>query len=180
MGLWQAQEALIMKFILFIGILACIAVLSVSCLAADTNPVVNFAADQRMNNVTGNVTIGFTDLTLYALSPVLSNIAYNWSFGDGKFSNETNPYHIYNATGNYAVSLTVTGQDTLMTMYSGYNLKPDYISVNSTNVTSVPVIPEITIVPPVTYMPVINPSISQKTGFIGNFLDWLHEFLYHL
>jgi PKD repeat protein len=37
-------------------------------------------------------------------------ISYEWDFGDGSFSSEMNPLHIYNSTGIYRVMLTVTIQ----------------------------------------------------------------------
>jgi PKD repeat protein len=36
-----------------------------------------------------------------------AHILYKWSFGDGKYSTEKNPEHIYTKAGNYTVSLTV-------------------------------------------------------------------------
>ncbi len=36
---------------------------------------------------------------------------YNWNFGDGTSSTQANPAHTYQKTGNYAVSLTVSGPD---------------------------------------------------------------------
>ncbi|MDY0077635.1 MAG: PKD domain-containing protein, partial [Bacteroidales bacterium] len=35
-------------------------------------------------------------------------MSWNWNFGDGAFSTEQNPSHIFNAAGDYVVSLTVT------------------------------------------------------------------------
>lgn len=37
--------------------------------------------------------------------------AYNWDFGDGSASSQTNPSHTYSKAGTYTVSLTVTDND---------------------------------------------------------------------
>jgi hypothetical protein len=49
------------------------------------------------------VTVQFTDES--AGTPT----GWTWDFGDGNTSNERNPEHTYTSTGNYTVSLTVTG-----------------------------------------------------------------------
>ena len=36
---------------------------------------------------------------------------YNWSFGDGGFSNQTNPQRLYNTPGNYSVSLSASSNN---------------------------------------------------------------------
>ena len=40
-------------------------------------------------------------------SPYNTAIEWSWSFGDGSFSKEQNPTHIYNKMGDYTVELTV-------------------------------------------------------------------------
>ncbi len=54
-------------------------------------------------------------------------VSYAWTFGDGGTSTQMNPVHIYNADGNYNVSLTVTD------FYGCTASKsiPQYIKVNS-------------------------------------------------
>lgn len=37
-----------------------------------------------------------------------SPVSWKWTFGDGNTSNETNPIHVFNKTGQYTVSLTVS------------------------------------------------------------------------
>ncbi len=37
--------------------------------------------------------------------------SYTWDFGDGTFSSDTNPVHVFGADGYYHVCLTVTGKD---------------------------------------------------------------------
>lgn len=47
--------------------------------------------------------------------------SYNWNFGDGESSTETDPNHIYDAAGNYNVTLTVTndcGTDSITQLVS--------------------------------------------------------------
>jgi PKD repeat protein len=58
-------------------------------------------------NFTTNVTsgnaplwVGFTDVTLNGTAT-----AWNWSFGDGNYSNDQNPVHEYTSVGSYDVSL---------------------------------------------------------------------------
>jgi PKD repeat protein len=48
-----------------------------------------------------------------AFTPVATgDIAqWHWDFGDGQFSNEKTPSHIYSAGGDYTVSLAVTGNN---------------------------------------------------------------------
>lgn len=44
----------------------------------------------------------------YDSIPGFSNVAYLWNFGDGGTATTDSPSHVYNAPGNYAVSLTLT------------------------------------------------------------------------
>lgn len=81
-----------------------------------TPPVVDFTA-----NVTSGRTplaVGFTDMSRGSPSH------WNWSLGDGTYSTDQNPVHVYPAAGTYTVSLTAAndyGENT--------SLKVDYISV---------------------------------------------------
>ncbi len=65
-------------------------------------PVVNFSA----STVTGcfPLSVNFTDLSTTASGAIDS---WQWDFGDGQFSSQQNPSHIYTASGNYNVSLRV-------------------------------------------------------------------------
>ncbi len=56
----------------------------------------------------GQPTNFFVDTTL---TPVGSIAVWHWNFGDGFYSNEMNPVHVFAATGLYTVTLTTT--DTL-------------------------------------------------------------------
>jgi len=62
------------------------------------------------------LTVRFTDVTDGDPS------AWGWSFGDGNYSDEQNPVHIYTVPGTYTVSLTVDGG-------AGSCAKEDYIVV---------------------------------------------------
>jgi PKD repeat protein len=49
---------------------------------------------------------------------------WNWSFGDGMFSEEQNPAHCYNSPGNYTISLTVWNE-----AGSGFAERTGYVQV---------------------------------------------------
>ena len=53
--------------------------------------------------------ISFTDLS-YSVSETIS--AWNWSFGDGEYSNIQNPVHNYLSSGTYSVSLNASSSTT--------------------------------------------------------------------
>ena len=50
-------------------------------------------------------------------------ISYEWKFGDGDYSEEDNPEHIYESTGTYKVTLTASGnrESNTSTMYITIN-----------------------------------------------------------
>jgi PKD repeat protein len=50
--------------------------------------------------------------------------AWNWSFGDGNYSNLQNPVYIYPVNGQYTVSLTATSG-----AFSNFSVKVGYISL---------------------------------------------------
>jgi PKD repeat protein len=81
-------------------------------------PIANFEANQT--SACGNITVNFTDNSLYAPTSWL------WNFGDGNTSSEPNPTHTYSEAGSYTVSLTVSNS-------SGNNTltKDNYIHVYS-------------------------------------------------
>ncbi|MBK9254013.1 MAG: PKD domain-containing protein [Saprospiraceae bacterium] len=56
---------------------------------------------------------------------------FSWNFGDTQASNETNPAHIYNNSGNYTVSLMVTEIPTGLT---NTQTKSDAVKVEGLNV----------------------------------------------
>ena len=56
--------------------------------------------------------------------------AYRWDFGDGSFSSEMNPSHVYPSTGFYTVELTVwsdCGMETISEEVSIFNLSVEEI-----------------------------------------------------
>ena len=95
----------------------------------------------------------------FAISPstaaVLANVAFTdqstgsptswqWSFGDGAFSNAQNPTHAYNTQGSYGVSLTV------------------YNATSSSTTSHV-----VTILPPTSYRSLV-PAAAQTNGVGGS------------
>ena len=66
-----------------------------------TSIVANFTASPT--NGISPLTVNFSDASVSAVTN------WFWDFGDGSTSTDTNPVHIYNAAGSYAVSLTVWG-----------------------------------------------------------------------
>ncbi len=71
------------------------------CISPPEGPPVPYFSYDIINNCSGEV-------QFYDLSSSDSDItSYLWDFGDGNTSTEQNPYHYYNGTGNYSVSLTV-------------------------------------------------------------------------
>jgi len=61
-------------------------------------PIAAFAVNRDCGN---KFRIDFLNLSIGAT-------AWSWDFGDGTSSTQQNPSHVYNATGNYEVTLTVT------------------------------------------------------------------------
>lgn len=55
-------------------------------------------------NIAVNGTVNFTDLSVSGNTPITS---WRWEFGDGGSSTEPNPYHQYNQSGLYSVTLSV-------------------------------------------------------------------------
>lgn len=88
-----------------------------------------------VNSCQPPVSIQFTNQSSGGTAPLI----YNWSFGDGGTSTAISPLHIYNAQGNYNVSLTVTDvngcQDVLalpnhITIANSVNV--DFVAVDNT------------------------------------------------
>jgi beta propeller repeat protein len=75
---------------------------SLMLMTAET-PVANFTASPTWYSAPA--LIQFTDLSTGTI------VQWNWSFGDGTFSEEQNPVHEYGNAGSYSVTLTVyTGE----------------------------------------------------------------------
>lgn len=76
-------------------------------------------------NFTVNATAGMAPLSLHFTD--LSEgfpTAWNWSFGDGTYSDEQHPVHTYTAAGNYTVSLEASNE-----LFSDNLTVTDYIEV---------------------------------------------------
>lgn len=59
---------------------------------------------------------------------------YRWDFGDGSTSTERNPVHVYQSTGNYTVTLTVTnenGCETVITKENFIQIQPPTINITN-------------------------------------------------
>lgn len=65
-------------------------------------PIADFSAMPQSG--TKPLSVQFTDLS----APALGIVSWAWSFGDLYTSTQQNPVHIYNFSGTYDVSLTVT------------------------------------------------------------------------
>ena len=89
------------------------------------NPEADFSADTTYGNAP--LTVNFTDLSQSGSTNI---IGWQWDFGDNTSSEEQNPTHIYEDTGIYTVSLTVTDEcDSTDTM-----INQNYILVNGTHI----------------------------------------------
>jgi PKD repeat protein len=77
-----------------------------------------------------NIRIGNKPLTVLFSDSSTGNITnWLWDFGDGSTSTDQNPSHTYASTGNFTVTLTITGLSG-----SDSEIKVAYINVNDCNV----------------------------------------------
>jgi len=83
--------------------------------------VANFTGSPREGSA--GLLVQFTDTSENA-TPITT---WNWSFGDGDYSSEQNPQHVYTMYGGYDVNLSITTSGG----YSDYELKSDYIIISS-------------------------------------------------
>ena len=78
---------------------------------------INIVGQTPVASYTSNVTAGAAPLAVQFNDTTMNYpTAWNWSFGDGNYSNEQNPVYVYNSSGLYTVSLTVVnpyGTDTV-------------------------------------------------------------------
>jgi len=70
-------------------------------ITAEVAPVAAFTSDKTSGG--SPLTVQFTD---QSTGPITTR---RWNFGDGYTSTATSPLHVYNTSGTYTVSLTVTG-----------------------------------------------------------------------
>jgi hypothetical protein len=87
-------------------------------------PLADFVADITSGNAP--LTVQFMDQSIG------SRTTYSWNFGDGSISSEQNPSHEYTTTGDFAVTLTVSGPGG-----SDTEAKTDYIRVSESQVPAV-------------------------------------------
>jgi len=84
-------------------------------------PTADFTASREQGIVPLEVT--FTDLSTGDVS------RWHWNFGDGHFSDESEPGHIYTSAGSYTVSLAVMGSGG-----SDVETKVEYVKADSGNI----------------------------------------------
>jgi len=95
----------------------------------EVNEQIPLYVNFRANKIVGTsspMNVGFTAL-------VKGNVSeYLWDFGDGSTSTEIDPSHIYNSSGNFTVSLTVSGESG-----SKKIVKTDYIKIISRSISGI-------------------------------------------
>lgn len=77
---------------------------------------------------------------------------WTWNFGDGSYSNEEAPVHLYGDVGTYTVNLKVTGNGG-----SSSSEKPEYIVVTDPS-SPPPIVPTTVPTTPITAIPTIVPT----------------------
>lgn len=77
-------------------------------------------------------TVDFDSSDSYAADSIAS---YAWTFGDGQTSGEPNPTHVYEKTGIYTVSLTITDSKGL----TNTRTRPNFITVTDSVLPALPV-----------------------------------------
>ena len=85
---------------------------------ASSIPIVSFIGAPVAGSAP--LSVQFTDQSV-ALAAV---DGWNWSFGDGTYSNAKNPVHIYAASGQYPVTLVASSG-----VFSNYTTKAGYINI---------------------------------------------------
>ncbi len=118
-----------------------------------------------------NVTLGPAPLTVGFTSHSIGNPeAWNWSFGDGTYSEERDPIHIYSTDGVYSVSLSESNS----ACQNSTKSKPDYITVGSrpTFLADFTVTP--TSGPPPLTVKCTDQSVGSPTRYTYNFGDGIN------
>ena len=88
---------------------------------------INVSTTPPVANFTANVTTGFVPLAVqFSDLSIGAPASWNWTFGDGSYSDEQNPVNVYSTPGNFTVNLNVTNS-------AGSDTKTitDYINVTS-------------------------------------------------
>jgi len=94
----------------------------------NTTGAYTYTAPDPVAAFSGTPTSGTVPLTVtFTDASTCTPTAWNWSFGDGTFSDIRNPSHIYTAAGSYTVILNATNA----TPASNYLTKTNYITVSS-------------------------------------------------
>jgi gliding motility-associated-like protein len=94
------------------------------------NPLSNVSFTPELGAGCPPLTIDYTSLSTGNI------ISWFWNFGDGSYSTQENPQHIYETTGNYSVSLEVTTNSGCVSSYGLSNIitvYPTPISMFSVN-----------------------------------------------
>ncbi|MCC6385489.1 MAG: PKD domain-containing protein [Bacteroidia bacterium] len=120
------------------------------------DPVSNFSA---LNNIgCGPLPVYFSDSSFVQSGMI---VAWSWNFGDGGSDSVQNPVHIYQHSGTYPVSLTVT---------SNYGCSQTY---TLSNVVTVHPEPTAGFIPSPPKTNILNPVITFLNTSIGaNFYQW--------
>jgi len=84
-------------------------------------PQADFIVDMRMG--LAPLTVHFTDQSVGEI------VDWVWDFGDGEYSSEQNPTHVYTMDGVYSVTLTVSSNGS-----SDSEIKQDFIMVNASDI----------------------------------------------
>ncbi len=88
---------------------------------SDVTP--QFSAN-NLNSCAAPMTVSFTNTS----TGNLSNVSFEWNFGDGNTSTTENPTHTYDTPGSYDVSLTITNNSTGC---SNMTVTPNFINIGA-------------------------------------------------
>ncbi len=104
------QTTSILIIIFYFSLLIPTSTVSQTELLGNLPPVSNPKLDEKKHNVFNKVDVMeevfFVGKDSYDPNPE-DNLTYHWDFGDGTWSNEVSPVHIYKRVGVYSVSLEV-------------------------------------------------------------------------
>jgi PKD repeat protein len=126
---------------------------------SDYIPIANFTGTPTSGM--SPLLVNFTDLSsVECPAPIIGDTietcyptSWNWSFGDGNFSEEQNPSHVYGYPGIFDVTL-VAGNG----FGDGERTRLDYIEVTGTGPTPTPTVTP-TVTTTVTVTPTVTPTV---------------------